>query len=833
MASTRPWNGLPRNLTEMHRDPLCPCCGILWKSVVKYVGVLLVWTGLLCAYAFASAVEYDLGTVTSVALCDEAPAGVVNPAGLAVQRGWNGFLSVGRREHKGTDVSFFAAGRGLNFGYQRVEHEGPAAYRISTSLAGEVHRNVYVGTSYHANYGGGLRDFRSFDVGAMVRVGPSLSVGGVLRNVNNPKIGSGRILSPVRVLGLGLRPLSDRWTFFADGVWEERERWEEMDYRYGVIAEPVDGILVQVEGRRGRAFRVGLTVRLPHIGVGTVQPFDERSHRTGLEAQATSSFHAVFSKDRFRTIFQGKKALQRLTISGQIADERSFSLFGGGKTPLKALVDQIERGRRDPQIAGMILRVEGPSVGMGMANELREALKWFRESGKPIVCYLTAAGNYGYYIASAANGIVAAPAGTVFLTGLRAEVTFYKNLLDKIGVVVEVEKIGAYKSASEPLEREGMSEAMRSDLESVIGDRYERLVSEIAGGRAMDRSKVEVIVDQGVIDAADAQERGLVDRLGYYEDALKWAGELAGLVEPSEEKAVKKIRPVDLSGRTTRRVRWGAPPKIALVMASGLINTGRSGVDPLTGLHVMGSDTIAETLRNVREDEAIRAVVLRVDSGGGSALASDLIRREVEQMREAGKPMIVSVGNMAASGGYHIACHADTIVSNPDAIVGSIGVLAGKIALTGLYEKLGIRTEAVERGQSSGLFSLSESLTERQRTLIRESVERTYRDFVQQVAQGRSMSYEAVDSLGQGRIYTGVQGKANGLVDEIGGLRRAVEIAKEKAGISGEAVLVRLPRPRPFWKVLLFEDASPLSSIRGLLSVRTWMLMWPWIRTQP
>jgi len=264
-----------------------------------------------------------------------------------------------------------------------------------------------------------------------------------------------------------------------------------------------------------------------------------------------------------------------------------------------------------------------------------------------------------------------------------------------------------------------------------------------------------------------------------------------------------------------------------------LINTGRSGMDPLTGMHIMGSETIAETLRKVREDDAIRAVVLRVDSGGGSALASDLIRREVQKIRQDGKPMIVSVGNMAASGGYSIACHADAIVSNPDAIVGSIGVLAGKLSVAGLYEKLGIRTEAVERGQSAGLFSPSEGLTERQRILIRESVKRTYRDFVQQVAEGRGMSYEAVDRLGQGRIYTGAQGKANGLVDEIGGLERAVEIAKEKAGIIGEAVLVRLPKPRPFWQTLIFEGGSPLPGIRDLLSVRTWMLMWPWTQAQP
>ena len=809
-----------------------------WIKSLMLPRVLGLWMGLLGFYASASAVDYDLGTLSSIALCDEAPAGVVNPAGLAVRRGWNGFLSLGRREHRNTDVSFLMAGPWLNFGYQRHENGGPTAYRISSSLAGEVHSNLYVGMSYHASYGGGLRKFYAFDVGAMARVRPFLSVGGVLRNVNKPRIGSGRVLSPIYVLGLGLRPLSDRWTFFADGVWKERERWEEMDVRYGVIAEPVDGILVRVEGRRGGAFRVGLTVCLPHIGVGTVQSFDEDSHRTGMEAQATS-FYVTFSKDRFRTILQGERTLQRLTISGQIADEGGFSLFGGGRTPLKGLVDQIERGRRDPQIAGMILRIEGPSLGMGMADELREALKRFRESGKPIVCYLNSAGNYGYYIASAADRIVAAPVGTIFLTGLRAEATFYKNLLDKIGVEVEVEKIGAYKSAREPLEREGMSEAMRSDLESVIGDRYDRLVSGIAAGRAMDRAEVEEIVDQGIIDAADARERGLADRLGYYEDAAKWAGELAGLVKPSEEKAahaskaVKKIRQVDLSGRTYRRVRWGTPPKIALVMASGLINTGQSGMDPLTGLRIMGSDTIAETLRKVREDRAIRAVVLRVDSGGGSALASDLIRREVEEIRRTGKPMIVSVGNMAASGGYNIACHADTIVSNPDAIVGSIGVLAGKLSVAGLYEKLGIRTEAVERGQSASLFSLSEGFTERQRILVRESVERTYRDFLQQVAEGRGMSYEEVDHLGQGRIYTGAQGKANGLVDEIGGLTRAVEIAKERAGITGEVALVRLPRSRPFWKALLFEDEFPLPSVRDLLSVRTWMLMWPWIQAQP
>jgi len=322
-----------------------------------------------------------------------------------------------------------------------------------------------------------------------------------------------------------------------------------------------------------------------------------------------------------------------------------------------------------------------------------------------------------------------------------------------------------------------------------------------------------------------AQQAGLVDTTGYYEEAVRLAGILSGLT--TEEEASDKIRRVDLSHRTEWRTRWGDPLKIAVIYASGMINTGKSGTDPLLGERIMGSETLSRLLRTAREDRSIRAIVLRIDSGGGSSLASDLIWRAAHKTREAGKPLLVSVGNAAASGGYLIACPADTIVANPSAIVGSIGVFAGKLNIAGLYKKVGIKTEVVQRGESAGLFSTAEGFNARQRELVRKSVHRIYKDFVSKVAEARHMSYAVVDSLGKGRIYTAAQGVENGLIDEIGDLHYTVKIAKTMAGIEGDVQLVFLPRERPFWWPSR-ADFVPYA-LRRLSSERMWMMMELWI----
>jgi protease-4 len=375
------------------------------------------------------------------------------------------------------------------------------------------------------------------------------------------------------------------------------------------------------------------------------------------------------------------------------------------------------------------------------------------------------------------------------VSGLAAEVTFYRGTLDKLGVEAQFEGVGKYKNAPNQLTEKGLTAPHREQMEALVGTLFEQYVRGIAEGRGLEPGDVRSLVDRGPFQAAEAKEAGLVDEL-LYRDEVEDRIPAAGRLDP-----VRYVK----SGRGF----FDARPKLALVYAAGDIIPGESQSSPFGG-ELAGSDTIARGLRQAREDDAVRAIVLRVDSPGGSGTASDAVWREVALARRT-KPVVVSMGDYAASGGYYIAMGADAIVAQPGTITGSIGVFSGKLSLRGLYGKLGISQQTVQRGKNASLFSDWAPWTAEERAKVRQLNEAFYRAFVAKAAEGRKKKPEEIEAVAQGRVWTGEEALAAGLVDALGGLDGAVRVALERARIprSQEVQLVVMPQRKGLLETLL------------------------------
>lgn len=457
---------------------------------------------------------------------------------------------------------------------------------------------------------------------------------------------------------------------------------------------------------------------------------------------------------------------------------------------LRILVDSLHRAGSDPKVKAVVLRAGAiPDAGWGKVQELREAIVHFRKSGKPAYAHLEFCGNKEYYLATACTKVYAVPTALLEITGLSAEVTFLRGTLDKLGVEAQFEGVGKYKTAPNMLTERGLTEPHREQVDALLESVYREYVSAIAKGRDIPSERVEALLDEGPYDAALAQKAGLVDEL-LYQDQLEERLRSWGRVTPA--RYVRKSGGLGLDGR----------PKVALVYAVGEIVSGESQSSPFGGAF-MGSDTVAGALKQAREDEDIKAIVIRVDSPGGSGTASEVIWREVQLARKE-KPVVVSMGDVAASGGYYIAMGSDAIVAQPTTITGSIGVFGGKLTLRGLYDKIGVSKEILIRGRHAALFSDYRPWGEDERSKIRGLMTDFYREFVKRVADGRKKSYEEIDAVAQGRVWTGADALGHGLVDDLGGLEVALGVAKRRAKIEDKEVrLVVLPERKGLIETLL------------------------------
>ncbi|MBC6458458.1 signal peptide peptidase SppA [Actinomadura sp. HBU206391] len=472
------------------------------------------------------------------------------------------------------------------------------------------------------------------------------------------------------------------------------------------------------------------------------------------------------------------------------------------RTHLRDVLDGLRRARTDPRVRALIVKI-GSGVGLAMAQELRDAVRGFREAGKPTVAWAETFGETGhgtvpYYLASAFERIYLQPSGDVGLTGVSLEEPFFRDALEKVGVSPRFAKRHEYKTMANTFMESSYTpehEEMSSRIVTSIG---EQIAAGVAEARGLTEEQVRKLIDRGPLLADEALEAGLVDKLGYrdevYADVRAQAGDDAQLRYIARYHRTHALAP---------RLSRPRQDVIALIQGQGQIRLGRSGRSPMPGQgSAMGSDTIGAGFRAAVKDDRVKAIVFRVNSPGGSAVASDAIWREVVLARRAGKPVIVSMGNLAASGGYYVSVAADTIVAQPGTFTGSIGVVVGKPIVSNLLDRLGVGMGSVEDGAHARMFSATKDFSDSEWERINASLDRIYDDFTAKVAEGRDMSREQVHELARGRVWTGADAHRHGLVDELGGLDVALDVARKKAGLAADA------------PVRIFPHTSPLDRLR-------------------
>jgi protease IV len=506
------------------------------------------------------------------------------------------------------------------------------------------------------------------------------------------------------------------------------------------------------------------------------------------------------------------KGVLVMDIGGEIEEQRApdfFSALNGTTEPvLHDYTDALDGAAKDPHITGIVVRVAPIATGWGKLEEIRTHLLAFRKSGKPSICYLgyDGVGNPEYYLASACQKIWLVPTAPVSIRGMMAQATFFRGTLDKLKVVPEFYHIAEFKTAGNTFTEKKFTPAHREEVEGLLKSIYGQYLDDASKGRGMDRAAFEALVNKGPFSSSDAVTERVVDRLGYWDQVQDEFKTRYGAWSPVSLRTYKTF------------VKNDGAQSVAVIHASGLIVSGDSGSTPGGG-SIMGGDSVAADIREARKDSSIKAIILRVDSGGGSVVGSEVIRREVELANNV-KPVVVSMSDVAASGGYWISVPARKIIADPDTITGSIGVLIGKFNVSGLYNLLGISTDSIATSDNASLFSEQQNFTPTQRAYIEKSLNETYGEFTKGVANGRKMTVEAVDKVGKGRVWSGSQAKELGLVDELGGLDRAIEVAKDLAKIpASESVRIeRYPRQKSFLQQLLEREKDQLNESESIES---------------
>ena len=466
---------------------------------------------------------------------------------------------------------------------------------------------------------------------------------------------------------------------------------------------------------------------------------------------------------------------------------------------LADVLDGLRRARSDDRVKALVVKVGGRPIGLAQVQELHAAIREFAGSGKLTVAWAEtfgdfSPGNVPYYLATAFDRIYLQPSGDLGLTGISVQNWFYRGALDKLGVEFQVGARGEYKSAAERLTEHGFSGPAREALQRLAASIVEQLAGAIAQRLEIPAEDARALIDRGPFVAGEALDTGLVDALGYRDEVYAAVREAAG--PDAYLLYLGRYQRARTLGERARKLPAPAEDAVALIYATGPIRRGRTARSPLGGSS-MGSDTMSGALRSAVADHRVKSIVLRVNSPGGSYVASDTIWREVVRARQAGKPVVVSMSEVAASGGYFIAMAADTIVAQPGTITGSIGVISAKPVLGQALDRAGVNTDSVTEGAHADMFTTSRPYSDEEWEKINSWLDRIYADFTGKVADGRGLSRDQVHEIARGRVWTGADAAGIGLVDELGGLDTALAVARQKASLPQSAAVRLFPRSHP------------------------------------
>ena len=733
--------------------------------------------------------------LTTPGTSGSALGGYINPAVYGLMPGFENqsFWSdrgakLKSRSRWGLFLGLPHAGFGLVHDRQRIPDEDGRMRKVSI-------------TDYRIGLAGG-RDVLSFGFGY------GWSVGDPADSRRNNLLQLGMIARPVRYLSLGfsgdfatgndrrraivdlaLRPLgTPAVTLFGDGELYARDRLDDAAWGLGAAVELLPGILLGGKVRSIRddeSFSLGISFSLGATTISAVPHYNKEGGRTHTIYGIRGGYH---TENVFDLYMKKETRYFSLPLKGRIGYQK-YRYFDPGTHTLHRILTYLQAVIEDDRVAGVAVDLSGMAVSRVLAWEIREKLVEVRRSGKKVIIFADRLGMIEYHLASVADRIVLDPEGYLLITGSRLGNTYYRGTIEKLGLGVDVLRFYKYKSAGEMLSRDGMSEADREQRQALVDDRYEVMRREISASREVEPETFDRWVDEEfLIYAPDAVAQGLVDTLGRWSDA-------EGIVESFEGKKKKLVGTGMLAAEEFPSPAWGPRPRMAIVYGLGFC-----AMD--WGIKARRLETI---FRRLEKDRSIRAVVFRVDSPGGDGLASDVIATALKRCA-AEKPVIVSQGGVAASGGYHISMYADTIVAAPTTTTGSIGVLSAWLWDKKLGQALGMTTDHVKRGSHADLgmgiwlpflgFQIPDRpLSVEERARFEKITRDSYDRFVTGVAEGRRMSREAVHQVAQGRVWSGTDGQTVGLVDEIGGLETAIRIARETAGIGPQEAIdiIELP----------------------------------------
>lgn len=742
-------------------------CVILWC-------VLFLLSGEISSADPVDGLEFQS---ESVATTEFVTSGVINPAGLSF------YSAVGIRythsftdsTYGGDDALLIGSRRGF-FGLEWLNHStGQFRRKYTAAMGDKIATNFYLGISY-SWFGGAdelYKKMKNWKIGMLYRPRPSVSFGLVADRLNEPRFGQFAHKRSYRP-GMAVRPFGEKFTLSSDLRWIEGDDIDWLEGNLRVAMGPFRGVNFSADYRTEGSLRIGLTVDLERTRVGSQGRLDNSRKYVG------GSYFVEFGEARYNSVLSGPGKTGTMTLGSNIIDEPERKvLFAPSKITFLQLITALRKGAGDDRIDGLLLKIDGMKMSFAIAQEIRNAVTEFRKNGKNVTVYLENGGNLSYYLASAADKIIINPTGYLMLNGLSARATFYKGVMDKIGIKANVIRTGPHKTAGNAFTEEALTDAAKEQINWLLDDLYDQMVEGISVGRKILPEDVKRLIDEGPYTARGALEANLVDDLRYYDEFTE--GEF-------DELNTRLTDLTEFYRTPDYNPRWSDPRKIAVVYAGGAIVPGKSGRDILQG-KVVGGNTLARSLARIRRDKNIEAVVLRVDSPGGDLFGSDRIYRELELLKGK-KPLVVTMGGVAASGGYYIACPGDEIIASPGTITGSIGVIMAKPDFSGLYEKIGLKKITLKRGNRADITSVDRPATDDEVEHIEKQIWHYYNDFVSKVSTWRKIDFDSVDAVGQGRVWTGRQARRYGLIDSYGGIWEAIEQARQKAGIEPEDELI-------------------------------------------
>ncbi len=733
-------------------------------------------------------------------------SGWINPAGLSRYTG-NGVLLMADYLDGNVARSW---GVLLNseesaLGFRRVHNPNGEDYKEYLMASGFALGNLNLGGSYRIfKDGPGIYNNRHFwNIGILTRGDGKFNVGAVFNNLNRGRI-DGERTEVEKTYSVSYRPFEQQLTLSVDVVKTSSIDYSDADYTYSAIFKPHPA--VQVEGLidSKQNFSIGLRTNLSAYFVGAQSSFDRDDESIFRLPRGKGTTFYVGKVDlKQPSLIPWKKRRLSVAVSGGRSENPPRPIFGFKPQSFYQLVSNIYRAADDASIGEMVLKLRNSSFGFAQAQEFREALNYFKSKDKTIICHLSLGNNIGYYLASVADSILIPPVSQLNLVGLRAELTYYAGTLSKLGVELDFVKIGEYKTAPDRLTRTESTEQDKEQINRILDNLYDQFVNDISQSRSLSADSVRRIIDSGPFTSAEAVSFGLVEGLSYADEMHK--DYLHRMPEITFKKYLRD---------TLINDGWPARPKIAVVVAEGEIRFSSQGILPFSNKEKATPKILGKAFSKAAGDKNVKGIVFRVNSPGGFAMAGEEIFHWADKASRK-KPLIISMANLAASGGYYIAMSGDRIFADAGTITGSIGIYGGKLNLQKLYEKIELKKELYSRGKFAGMMSSMRPFTEDERKKQMSHIQEFYDYFVELVAENRKLSPDSIDNLARGRVWTGQEALSIGLVDEIGGLRNAIVYSAEKLNLKDYRVEF-YPEKRPLF---LLPGSRFLNSVSAFLGI--------------